>query len=164
MLLWITTAMAASLLVRLPAVTQGASIPVEYTCQAEDGNGVSPQIAWASAPAGTESFALIVDDPDAPGATWVHWVVFNIPPTDIGLARDIQPDDKRVVQGINGFGKNAWGGPCPPVGKGAHRYYFRLYALDTTLDLQAGATREAVDAAMKGHVLASGTLMGRFER
>ncbi len=164
MLLWITTALAASLIVRLPAVTQGATIPSEYTCKAGDGNGVSPQVAWASAPAGTQSFAFVVDDPDAPGGTFVHWVVFNIAPKEIGLDRDVRGDDKRVLQGINGFGKAAWGGPCPPAGKGAHRYFFRLYALDTLLDLQAGATREAVDAAMKGHVLASGTLMGRFEQ
>lgn len=162
-LLLIASALAAPLTVRLPAVVQGASIPAEYTCTATDGNGVSPQVVW-QAPAGTQSVTLIVDDPDAPGGTFVHWVVYNIPPTQLGIARDIHAEDKTVKQGLNSFGNASWGGPCPPVGKGSHRYYFRVYALDTVLALEPGATREAVDTAMEDHVLASGALMGRFQR
>jgi len=162
-LLLIASALAAPLTVRLPAVVQGANIPAEYTCLAADGNGVSPQVVW-QAPAGTQSVTLIVDDPDAPGGTFVHWVVYNIAPAGMGLARDIHADDTTVKQGLNSFDNASWGGPCPPVGKGSHRYYFRVYALDTVLALEPGASREAVDAAMEDHVLASGALMGRFQR
>ncbi len=156
----LATAVAAPLTVRLPAIVQGGDFPVEYTCSGEN---ASPQIVWGGAPTGTVSYALIVDDPDAK-PTWVHWVAFNILPTAIGVARNVTIEEKSFLQGKNDFGHSAWGGPCPPEGKPAHRYYFRAYALDTLLTLSAGATRAEVDAAMEGHILAQGTAMGRFGR
>ncbi len=164
MLFWIAAASAATLTVRAPAFPNGATIPTEYTCVDED---ASPMIVWAGAPATTQTYAVVVDDPDGKdpaGAPWVHWVVYNIPANAVQLDRNILVDDKRFLQGTNDFKQPAWGGPCPPAGKGAHRYMFRVYALDTTLALVAGASRTDVDAAMKGHILASGTVMGRYER
>lgn len=173
MLLWIATAVAASLTVRAPAFTAGASIPAEYTCTGED---ASPSVVWAGAPSGTQSYALIVDDPDGKneaGGAWVHWVVFNIAASQSQVDRNVLITDSHFLQGKNDFkvpdsdfaaGTPAWNGPCPPVGKGPHRYNFRVYALDTTLALLVGATRAEVDGAMKGHILAQGVLMGRFER
>lgn len=173
MLLWIAFAFAAQLTVRAPAFTAGASIPAEYTCTGED---ASPSVVWGGAPAGTQGYTLIVDDPDAKneaGAAWVHWVAFNIPASQVQVDRNVLISDARFLQGKNDFkvpdsdfaaGTPAWNGPCPPAGKGPHRYIFRVYALDTALVLQAGATRAEVDGAMKGHILAQGSLMARFER
>ena len=149
--------------VSTPAFVAGGNIPFKHTC---DGADVSPALDWTAPPVGTVSLALIVDDPDAPGRTWVHWVVYNIPPAERGLpegveARAALPSGAR--QGTNDFGRIGYGGPCPPPGP-AHRYFFRLYALDTTVELRSGSKRPALDAAMNGHVLASGELLGRYQR
>jgi Raf kinase inhibitor-like YbhB/YbcL family protein len=146
-----------------PAFAPGGDIPVEHTC---DGADVSPALQWTVPPDGTVSLALVVDDPDAPGRTWVHWVLYNIPPAQRELpehveAKDTLPSGAR--HGTNDFGRVGYGGPCPPPGP-AHRYFFRLYALDTALELRHGAKRRALDAAMKGHVLASAELVGRYQR
>ncbi len=145
-----------------PAFAAGGMIPRKHTCDGED---VSPEISWSGAPAGTRSFALICDDPDAPAGTWVHWVVFNLPaavsrlPEALPAAPSL-PNGGR--QGKNDFRRIGYGGPCPP--SGTHRYVFKVYALDRLLDLEPGATKAQVEAAMKGHVLAEGSLMGRYRR
>ena len=145
------------------AFMQGATIPEMYTC---DGKDVSPPIKWGEGPGNVRAWALIVDDPDAPSKTWVHWVLFNIPGSTRSLSASVPttgdlPEGGR--QGKNDFGKPGYGGPCPPVGK-PHRYFFRLYALDGPLDLPAGATRDQVDRAMEGHVLGRGELLGTYAR
>lgn len=144
------------------AFEEGGTIPSKYTC---DGKDVSPQLAWSSIPEGTKSLALICDDPDAPMGTWVHWVVYNLPPDMEELAEAL-PAQKSFEngsrQGINDFRKIGYGGPCPPGG--THRYYFKLYALDTVLDLEAGATKKQLLAAMEGHILARAQLMGKYKR
>jgi len=145
-----------------PAFAAGGMIPRKHTCDGED---VSPEISWSGVPAGTRSFALICDDPDAPAGTWVHWVVFNLPAAVSRLpealpAEPALPSGGR--QGKNDFRRIGYGGPCPP--SGTHRYVFKVYALDRLLDLEPGATKAQVEAAMKGHVLAEGSLMGRYRR
>ncbi|MCP4582852.1 MAG: YbhB/YbcL family Raf kinase inhibitor-like protein [candidate division Zixibacteria bacterium] len=147
------------------AFESGATIPDLYTCEGTD---ISPQLQWSitNEPEGIVSFALIVDDPDAPVGTWVHWVFFNLPAATASLPEGTSPDGEipvGCIEGINDFGNSEYGGPCPPTGQN-HRYYFRLYALDTELDLTAGATRTQVDQAMSGHILVEGSLMGRYER
>ena len=145
------------------AFADGKNIPVKFTC---DGSDASPPLAWSHAPAGANSFALIADDPDAPMGTWVHWVIYNMPATEVVLAESIAKaaalDDGRM-QGINSFGNTGYGGPCPPPGK-PHRYFFKLYALDVMLDLKPGATKAQLVKAMEGHVLAQGQLMGTYQR
>jgi Raf kinase inhibitor-like YbhB/YbcL family protein len=145
------------------AFREGETIPKKYT---EDGEDVSPPLAWSEPPAGTRSFALICDDPDAPVGTWVHWVLFNVTGEsrrlDEGVpARDSLPEGAK--QGKNSWKNIGYGGPAPPKGK-PHRYYFKLYALDTPLDLAAGATKEQLLDAMRNHVLAEGQLMGKYGR
>ena len=144
------------------AFTEGGAIPARYTCEGQD---ASPPLAWADSPAGTKSLALISDDPDAPGKTWVHWVIYNIPPAAHEL-REAFPTDKELPdgtrQGITDFGRTGYGGPCPP--SGTHRYFFKLYALDTTLGLPAGSTKPKLEAAMAGHTLARAQLMGTYRR
>lgn len=145
-----------------PAFSAGELIPAKYTCDGED---VSPALEWADPPEGTRSFALIVDDPDAPSGLFLHWLIWNIPGSEKGMADRVGDADGSAsggLQGRNGFGKLGYGGPCPPGG--THRYFFRLYALDTILDAPAGATRERVERAMQGHVLAEAELMGRYRR
>lgn len=145
----------------------GESIPTEYTC---DGNDVSPPLEWAGAPEDAQTFALIVDDPDAPGRTFTHWVCFNIPGDTTRLTRGVDIEEQfgdaatRPGEGVNDFGNMAYGGPCPPRGDDPHRYFFRLYALDTTLDLAAGASRQQLVDAMEGHVLAETDLVGTYGR
>lgn len=144
------------------AFTNENAIPSRYTC---DGADISPPLAWSGHPAGTKSFALVSDDPDAPAGTWVHWVVWNIPAAATSLKEGIEktqglPDGTR--QGISDFRRPGYGGPCPP--SGTHRYYFKLYALDAALDLPAGTTKAGLEAAMKGHVLGQATLMGTYRR
>jgi Raf kinase inhibitor-like YbhB/YbcL family protein len=137
-------------------------IPRQYTC---DGPNVSPPLIWAPVPEGTKSFALICDDPDAPGKTWVHWVLFGLPPTTRELPEKVPPQStlpSGARQGTNDFKKIGYGGPCPP--SGSHRYYFKLYALDTELTLDSGATKDQLLKAMEGHILAQGQLMGRYQR
>jgi Raf kinase inhibitor-like YbhB/YbcL family protein len=126
---------------------------------------ISPPLAWTSGPEGTKTFALICDDPDAPMGTWVHWVLFNLPADIIELRENVLPERELksgTKQGMNDFRKIGYGGPCPPGG--THRYYFKLYALDTKINLDAGATKSELLKAMEGHILAEGQLMGRYER
>jgi Raf kinase inhibitor-like YbhB/YbcL family protein len=145
------------------AFKPGADIPDQFTC---DGSNISPALSWSAPPERTQSFALIMDDPDAPAGTWVHWVLFDLPATERELPESVPttgalPSGAR--QGRNSFGKTGYGGPCPPPGP-AHRYYFKLYALDTELHLKAGATRAQVDGSMRGHILRLAELMGRYRR
>ncbi len=146
-----------------PAFSHGSFIPAKYTC---DGQDVSPELTWVGVPEGTRTLALICDDPDAPVGTWVHWVLFNIPP-DLKSLPEAVPALERVlgtaVHGVNDFGRLGYGGPCPPRGS-AHRYFFKLYALDTKLDLPPGASKRQVLAAAEGHVLGQGELMGKYQR
>jgi len=145
-----------------PAFEDGGTIPKQYT---RDGPDVSPPLAWTAVPKGTKSLALICDDPDAPMGTWVHWVIFNLP-SDVGeLPKNVpalRALASRAKQGTNDFGRIGYGGPCPP--SGTHRYYFKLYALDTELNLEAGATKAELLDALDGHVLGEGQLMGRYSR
>lgn len=145
-----------------PSFTAGGEIPQQYTC---DGANISPALSWDAPPDGTRSLVLIADDPDAPGRTWVHWLVYNLPAASRELPEDVRPRtaSPRAFQGKNDFGKVGYGGPCPPAGP-PHRYYFRLYALDTELPLKPGATRPQVERAMEGHVLAETEIMGRYAR
>ncbi|MFZ0962914.1 MAG: YbhB/YbcL family Raf kinase inhibitor-like protein [Terriglobia bacterium] len=145
------------------AFQPGGTIPSQFTCS---GSNISPALSWNDPPPRTESFVLIVDDPDAPGRTWVHWLVYNLPASARQLPEHVSAGAALAVggrQGVNDFPMNGYGGPCPPPGK-PHRYFFRLFALDTTLDLRPPVRRKDVDSAMKGHVLAQAELMGRFGR
>jgi len=145
------------------AFATGGSIPAKYTCE---GANVSPPLSWTGAPAGTQSVALICDDPDAPAGTWVHWVLYNLPSGVSALAEKMESTptvSNGAVQGINDFEKTGYGGPCPPPGK-PHRYFFKLYALDTNLALKPGATKKALVQAMEHHILAEGQLMGTCQR
>ena len=145
------------------AFEDGSNIPVDYTC---DGDDRSPPLSWEELPHGTRSIALIVDDPDAPGGTWVHWVIYNIPADSTGLPVAMPKNknlDDSSLQGMNDFGKIGYNGPCPPPGK-PHRYFFKVYALDTTLSLTSGATKSQVEAAMSGHILAQGEMIGKYGR
>ena len=142
--------------------TEGGNIPIQYTC---DGADRSPPLAWSSVPQAAKTLALIHDDPDAPGKTWVHWVVINIPPGMSGFEEAIASDSlaqQGVVEGTTDFGRGGYGGPGPP--SGTHRYYFKLYALDTALDLGPEATKKQVESAMEGHILEQAQLMGRYTR
>jgi Raf kinase inhibitor-like YbhB/YbcL family protein len=146
-----------------PAFRAGETIPKQYT---GDGKDMSPPLKWTEPPANTKSFALICDDPDAPRGTWVHWVLFNLPADRRELAEGMPAKEELpngAKQGTNDFPKIGWAGPAPPPGK-AHRYYFKLYALDTELDLPKGVKKADLVAAMKGHVVAEGQLMGRYGR
>ena len=144
------------------AFQEGGMIPKEYSY--DDAN-MSPPLAWESVPDKTKSLALIVDDPDAPGKTWVHWVVFNIPASVRELPAKI-PAQETIAgggkQGTNDFGKVGYGGPRPP--SGTHRYYFKLYALDTELTLDSSATKDQLLKAMQGHVLGEGQLIGKYQK
>lgn len=144
------------------AFDEGGLIPSKYTC---DGVDVSPPLRWDGIPEGAASIALICDDPDAPMGTWVHWVLFNLPARAKELAENIPRDETLTDgtrQGINDFGKIGYGGPCPP--SGTHRYFFKIYALDTQLDLATGADKSQLLEAMEGHILAQGQLMGKYKR
>jgi len=153
---------AAEIKLTSSAFAEGELIPRKYTC---DGENVSPPLAWEPGPESTKSFALICDDPDAPLKTWVHWVIFNIPADTRNLPENV-PREKTLAngakQGKNDSRKIGYVGPCPPGG--THRYFFKLYALDTLLDLEPGITKKDLLKAMEGHVLAQGTLMGRYKR
>lgn len=146
-----------------PAFQEGEKIPVKYTCQGED---VSPPLAWSEPPAGTQSFTLIVDDPDAPGGVFTHWVLFNIPSHSRELPEAIPTQaelSSGALQGKNDFGRIGYGGPCPPPGS-PHRYQFILYAVDHPLDLRAAVSKKQVLDALQGHILAEGQLMGTYQR
>ena len=145
-----------------PAFAEGTSIPAKYTC---DGKDISPPLGWGGVPQDTKGIAIISDDPDAPGGTWVHWVVYGIPPdvTELGEgvpAQDVLPSGAR--HGKTDFGGREYGGPCPP--SGTHRYYFKVYALDRQVDLPPGATKQELLREMEGRVLAQGQLMGTYQR
>jgi Raf kinase inhibitor-like YbhB/YbcL family protein len=138
------------------AFQQGGNIPSKFSC---DGANTSPPLQVSDVPSGAKSLVLVVDDPDAPSGLFTHWTVWNIPPQTSTIAEGSTP---KGVQGTNDFGKSGYGGPCPP--SGAHRYYFKIFALDRELDLPSGAKRSQLDTAMKGHVIAQGELMGRYAR
>jgi len=146
------------------AFVNGQSIPAKYTCI---GKNISPALSWTEPPTGTQSFAVIMDDPDAPGRIWVHWVLFNIKPEMRSLQEDLPVTGKNVdptaiYVGNNSSGKPSYQGPCPP--SGTHRYFFKLYALDTTVNLLPGATKDQVLKEMNGHILAQAELMGTFSK
>ena len=145
-----------------PAFSPGALIPPKHSC---DGADVSPPLSFSGIPAGTRSLALISDDPDAPVGTWVHWVAWNLPADTRSLEDGVPKKEtlaSGVKQGTNDLGRAGYGGPCPP--SGTHRYYFRLYALDTTLNLPVNATKKDLEKAMQGHILAQAELMGKYAR
>lgn len=155
----------ATLEVTSPVFSNGGSIPQKYTCQGEDS---SPALSWSVPPAGTKSLALLVEDPDAPAGTWVHWIVYNMPPNANGLPEGASQGKasqfhlpQNSIQGKTSFNRADYGGPCPPTG--SHRYYFRLYALDITLD-KPSLNKSALLAAMDGHILATGELMGTYQK
>jgi Raf kinase inhibitor-like YbhB/YbcL family protein len=145
------------------AFSEGGAIPARYTCDAEN---VSPPLKWSGAPYGTKSFALIVDDPDAPAGTWVHWVLYDLPATATDLGEGT-PKTQYIPggakQGLNDFKHLGYGGPCPPAGK-AHRYFFKLYALDRVIELKPGATKKELEAAMEKYKLGEGQLIGTYKR
>lgn len=145
------------------AFQPGMAIPQQYTA---DGADQSPPLHWSEPPSGTKSIALICDDPDAPRGTWVHWVLFNLPPQTRDLEEGVPTTatlDNGAKQGKNDFGKIGYGGPAPPKGQ-THRYFFKVYALSASLDLTPGATKAELEDAMRGHILAEGQLMGRYKR
>ena len=144
------------------AFSEGEMIPARFTCDGED---VSPPLAWSGVPEAAQSLALICDDPDAPVGTWDHWVLFNIPADASGLPEAVSADatlENGAVNGQNSWGRLGYGGPCPPGG--THRYFFYLYALDTRLALDSGASKAQLRQAMQGHILAEGQIMGRYAR
>lgn len=148
--------------IKSSAFSNEGNIPSKYTC---DGADVSPPLSWSGAPNGTKSFALISDDPDAPMGTWVHWVVWNIPPTMTELKENVAkspngPNGSK--QGVTDFKRNGYGGPCPPGG--THRYYFKLYALNTTVSLPESATKKDLEAAMGSHIVGQAQIMATYKR
>ncbi len=139
-----------------PAFTHNGAIPSEYTC---DGADLSPQLVISDVPANAKSLALVMDDPDAPVGTWDHWVVFNMPVSTEEIPKGTEP---KGTAGKNSWGRTGYGGPCPP--SGTHRYFFKLYALDATLNLPEGATKKDLERAMQGHIIAQAQLMGTYKR
>ena len=148
---------AKPLKVTSSAFPERGKIPPKYTC---DGSNVSPPLHIENLPVAAKSLVLIVDDPDAPGKTWIHWLVWNIDPKTVEIREGSVPVN--AVEGTSDFGQAAYGGPCPPAG--SHRYYFKVYALDTTLLLPSSATKEELEKAMAGHVVTKGGLMGMYSR
>jgi len=137
-----------------PVFENKGFIPQKYTC---DGDNVSPPLKIGGIPEGTQSLVLIVDDPDAPRGTWDHWIVWNIPPVE-----KIEEDSVPGTEGLNDFNRRSYGGPSPP--SGTHRYFFKVYALDTKLDLNPNSRKKNVESAMKGHILAKGEIVGLYRR
>jgi Raf kinase inhibitor-like YbhB/YbcL family protein len=155
-----STPTAVKIVLTSSAFKEGEMIPQKYTC---DGSNISPPLKWDSIPAQAKSLALIADDPDAPMGTWVHWVIFNIPPGLSGLPENIPPKDSLPngsLQGKNDFRNVGYGGPCPPGG--THRYFFKLYALDIMLELKPGCAKADLLEAIQGHIVAEGQLMGKY--
>jgi hypothetical protein len=162
-LLLAPAAQAGGLSLTSPAFDPGGDIPVKYTCDGED---ISPPLRWTAPPEGTRGLALICEDPDAPGGLFVHWVLWNLDPSLRDLPAEFTTKSlayDHALEGANDFGKQGYGGPCPPPGP-AHRYYFKLYALDAKLDMEAGADRGRLLEAMEGHVLEQAEHMGRYAR
>lgn len=155
------------LTVQSDAFKSDGVIPTQYT---EDGQNISPALRWSDVPAEARELAMIVDDPDAPRPQpWVHWVIYKIPPSVTSLkeavAKDAKPREPAgVLQGKNSWGRIGYDGPAPPKGHGVHHYHFRLYALDTAIDLGSGATKETLLQAMRGHIRAEGELVGTYQR
>jgi hypothetical protein len=147
------------MIIKSSAFKENENIPSKFTC---DGENVSPELSWSDSLEGTKTFALIVDDPDAPSGTFVHWVVYNLPSNVTSLPEGISDLPSGAKQGTNHFGDNNYGGPCPP--SGIHRYYFKLYALDNEVQLKPGAGKKDLLKAMEGHILAEAQLMGKYER
>lgn len=146
------------------AFAHNASIPAKYTCKGQD---ISPSLSWSGLPAGTKSLALIVDDPDAPDPaaprrTWVHWVLYNLPPASQGLPEGMKHLPSGTLQGVNDWGRTGYGGPCPPIGR--HRYFHKLYALDVVLPDLGNVNKAGLEQAMQGHVLAHAELVGTFQK
>ena len=149
--------------IRSSAFKNGDFIPARYTCKGED---LSPPLEWDNVPEGTKGFALISDDPDAPMGTWVHWVIYGIPPDKRSLPEGVSKDKilgNGSKQGVNDFRRIGYGGPCPPPGP-VHRYFFKLYVLDSELNLGPGLTKDQLLKAIKGHVVEEAQLMGKFKR
>lgn len=140
-----------------PAFAHNGAIPPKYTCDDKD---INPPLVISGIPAGAKSLALIVDDPDAPRGTWVHWVLWNIGPATTDVKEDSVP--KGAVQGINDFGRHAYGGPCPP--SGTHRYFFKLYTLDTLLNLGPDSRKADLEKAMQGHIISEAQVVGLYKR
>ena len=146
-----------------PSFQNGKDIPKKFTCDGED---VSPALSWTDPPQGSKSFALIADDPDAPRGTWTHWVLFDLPSTTTTLPEGVPKVGDLAGggrQGVNDFPKIGYGGPCPPPGK-PHRYFFKLYALDSQLNLKAGASKQEVEQSMQNHILGKAEVMGKYAR
>jgi Raf kinase inhibitor-like YbhB/YbcL family protein len=151
------------LVLSTPAFRDGEPVPPKHTCEGED---LSPSLTWTGVPVDTRGFALICDDPDAPRGTWVHWLIWDLPSDAVELGEGVPPNPELpsgARQGLNDSGEIGYGGPCPPPGK-PHRYFFRLFALDSKLNLPPGAGRSELEQAMEGHVLGEGTVMGTYER
>ena len=140
-------------------ISHTGNIPSLYTC---DGQNISPDLSWSGVPEDTQSFALICDDPDAPVGTWTHWVLYNLPAHTRSLEENLQELPSGTQVGANSWNKNNYGGPCPPSGE--HRYFFKLFALDTILEPNLAMTSTSLQQAMTGHILAETTLMGRYRR
>ncbi|HIH61834.1 MAG TPA: YbhB/YbcL family Raf kinase inhibitor-like protein [Methanobacteriales archaeon] len=148
--------------IRSIAFNDGERIPKKYTCDGED---ISPPLIWEDIPEGTVTLALISDDPDAPSKTWTHWLIFNIPPELNGLPEGVEKVgelENGIIQGFNDFGRIGYGGPCPPFG--VHRYFFKLYALDTSLDLEPETSKEELLEAMEGHIIEKTQMIGLYSR
>jgi Raf kinase inhibitor-like YbhB/YbcL family protein len=142
------------------AFADSQPVPRQYTC---NGINISPPLEWTGIPKSAKTIAIVADDPDAPGGTWVHWVIYNLPADTIGMVENLPTTEDLKgggFQGTNDFEKIGYGGPCPP--SGTHRYFFKIYSLDTELPLKAGATKVEVEKAMAGHVVAQGQLMGTY--
>jgi Raf kinase inhibitor-like YbhB/YbcL family protein len=153
---------STSLQVASASFKEGQLIPRQYTC---DGVNISPPLEWSGVPKSAKTIALVADDPDAPGGTWVHWVFYNLPAANIGLVENLPADESLKAggfQGKNDFGKIGYGGPCPP--SGTHHYYFKVYAVDSKLSLKAGATKAELLKAMEGHIVGQGQLVGTYAR
>jgi Raf kinase inhibitor-like YbhB/YbcL family protein len=157
-----------NMVLRSEAFIAGAEIPAKYTCQGDD---ISPPLSWSDVPPGTKSFALIVDDPDAPDPrapkmTWVHWVLYNIPPNATGLVQGAGNTAGALppgtAEGMTDSKKTGYGGPCPPIGR--HRYFFKLYALDTVITGLSRPTKGALESAMSNHIVGKGELMGTYQK
>ncbi|HAL46210.1 MAG: YbhB/YbcL family Raf kinase inhibitor-like protein [SAR202 cluster bacterium] len=156
----VVPAAAAAIVLTSTAFEHGSAIPRRHTCDDAD---LSPPLAWTGVPDTARSLALIVDDPDAPRGTWVHWVLYGMAADTNELSEGASADELAAIDGKNDFGRVGYGGPCPPSGS-AHRYFFNLYALDTSLSLALGASKSALMSAMEGHTLTQGTLMGTYTR
>ncbi len=158
--------MAMTLEITSPAFSHNKEIPAKYTCDGED---ISPALEWSGLPEGTKSIALIVDDPDAPDPaaprmTWVHWVLYNIPPSATGLPEGVKSKDLQegTKEGLNDWKRTGYGGPCPPIGR--HRYFHKLYALDIVLPDLGRPAKKDLEKAMEGHILAKAELVGTYQR